>query len=149
MLNRTRVTKARICVEVDLTLKSVKGLPIVVLPTNCFWQEAKYEKPGFYCMNCCRQGHTTIVCHVGEHKRADGKPNENKFWKQKKITLKGEVLGSTGEIVEENKRKTTLVFETAPVMKLQKVALLLKALPMIMGRLGESMWRNHYWLSST
>lgn len=48
-LNHTRVTCARICVEVDLTMELMQGFPIVLSPTKCIWQEAKYEKPSYYC----------------------------------------------------------------------------------------------------
>lgn len=34
-LNHMRATSARICMEVDLTMKPVQGFPIVVLPTKC------------------------------------------------------------------------------------------------------------------
>lgn len=65
-LNRSRVTGERICVEVDLTEKATKGFPIVLSPTKCIWQEARYEKLGFYCLKCCRQGHTIVLFRVGE-----------------------------------------------------------------------------------
>ncbi|KAK2662069.1 hypothetical protein Ddye_000643 [Dipteronia dyeriana] len=45
-LNRSRATGARFCVEVDLTVEPVKGFSIVVSPTICIWQEARYEKQG-------------------------------------------------------------------------------------------------------
>lgn len=51
-LNRSRATGARICVEVDFKVESVKRFPSVVSPTKCIWQEVRYEKQGFYYMKC-------------------------------------------------------------------------------------------------
>ncbi|KAF5442885.1 hypothetical protein F2P56_035497 [Juglans regia] len=28
--------------------------------------EVRYERPGFYCTKCCRQGHTSVVCRASE-----------------------------------------------------------------------------------
>ncbi|KAK1578171.1 hypothetical protein Q3G72_028139 [Acer saccharum] len=94
-LNRTRATGARIYVEVDLTMEPVKGFPILVSQTKCIWQEARYEKPGFYCMKCHRQGHTAVVCRAGEGRKGVGKPKgETKVWQSKNKITKGEVSGS-------------------------------------------------------
>lgn len=72
-LNRTRATCAKICVKVDLTMEPMKGFPIVVSPSKCIWQETRYEKLGFYCNKCYRQGYMAIVCRVGENQKAEGK----------------------------------------------------------------------------
>ena len=79
MLNCTRASGARICVKVDLTLDLMKGFPIVLSPTQCIWQEAKYEKMGFYYSKCFRQGHTSVVCRVGKKRKDDGKQKEIKY----------------------------------------------------------------------
>ncbi|KAL5999560.1 hypothetical protein ACLOJK_037845 [Asimina triloba] len=103
-LNRTRATGARICVEVDLTVEPVKGFPIVVSPTKCIWQEARYEKPGFYCMKCHRQGHTAVVCRIGERLVFEGKPKEkSKTWQPKNMKTRREASGTkVGLETEEN-----------------------------------------------
>ncbi|KAL6012411.1 hypothetical protein ACLOJK_002898 [Asimina triloba] len=103
-LNRTRATGARICVEVDLTMEPVKDFPIVVSPTKCIWQEARYEKPGFYCMKCHRQGHTAVVCRIGERLVFEGKPKEkSKTWQPKNIKTRRETSGTkVGLETEEN-----------------------------------------------
>ncbi|TXG69366.1 hypothetical protein EZV62_004301 [Acer yangbiense] len=82
-INRTRASGARICVEVDLTMEPVKGFPLVLSPKQCIWQEVKYEKMGFFCSKCCRQGHTLAVCRVEERRRDDGEHYGNKIWKPK------------------------------------------------------------------
>lgn len=64
-INRSRAIGARICVEVDLNEEPVQGFPIVMASTK-LWQEARYERQGFYCSKCSRQGHTAIVCRTGE-----------------------------------------------------------------------------------
>ncbi|KAL5979501.1 hypothetical protein ACLOJK_019405 [Asimina triloba] len=93
-LNRSRATGARICVEIDLTVEAVKGFPIVVSPTKCIWQDARYEKQGFYCTKCYRQGHTTVVCRVGERRKEVRKPKENITWQPKKFDINGSSLGT-------------------------------------------------------
>ncbi|CAI9763515.1 unnamed protein product [Fraxinus pennsylvanica] len=68
-LNRTRATGARIYVEVDLKEEPIQGFPIV-MALKKLWQEARYERHGFYCSKCSRQGYTAIVCRAGKiHKR--------------------------------------------------------------------------------
>lgn len=79
-INRTRATGARICVEVDLLADPVQKFPIVVSPTKCIWQEAIYEKLGFYCLTCFRQGHTSVVCRVGDKRKEEGKQKEKCVW---------------------------------------------------------------------
>ncbi|KAL5999682.1 hypothetical protein ACLOJK_037967, partial [Asimina triloba] len=61
-LNRTRASGAHICVEVDLTMKPVRSFPI-----------------------CFRQGHTSVVCRVGEKRKNEGKVKDNKIWQLKGI----------------------------------------------------------------
>ncbi|KAL5974752.1 hypothetical protein ACLOJK_031423 [Asimina triloba] len=103
-LNRTRATGARICVEVDLSMETVKGFPIVVSPTTCIWQEARYEKPGFYCMKCHRQGHTTVACRIEKRLNFEKKPKEkSKTWQPKNTKTRGEASGSkVGLETEDN-----------------------------------------------
>ncbi|KAF5481437.1 hypothetical protein F2P56_002087 [Juglans regia] len=60
-LHRTRASGARMCVEIDLTDEPVQSFPIV-MANKKIWQEVRYERPGFYCTKCCRQGHTSVVC---------------------------------------------------------------------------------------
>ncbi|KAL5982265.1 hypothetical protein ACLOJK_016336 [Asimina triloba] len=83
-LNRTRASGARICVEVDLTLEPVKSFPI-----------------------CSRQGHTSIVCRVGEKRKNEGRVNDNKIWHQKGI--KEQMEGKTGTVMGENILETRAV----------------------------------------
>ncbi|KAG7970202.1 hypothetical protein I3843_07G070600 [Carya illinoinensis] len=64
-LHRTRASGARLCIEIDLTEEPMQHFPIVVVNRK-FWQEARYERPGFYCKKCYRQGHTSVVCRAGE-----------------------------------------------------------------------------------
>lgn len=91
-LNCTRAMGARICVEVNLTIVPIKGFPIVVLPKKCIWQEEWYEKPGFYSTKCYNQGHTDVVCKVGERRHSEGKPKElKKKWQPKIKQITGEV----------------------------------------------------------
>ncbi|XP_042959294.1 uncharacterized protein LOC122294521 [Carya illinoinensis] len=95
-LNHTRASGARIFVEVDLTMEPVKGFPMVVSPANCIWQEAKYERTGFYCSKCFRQGHTSVVCRVGEKRKIEGKVKGKKIWQQKGIKEPMEDKTGTG-----------------------------------------------------
>ncbi|KAK1552233.1 hypothetical protein Q3G72_012886 [Acer saccharum] len=53
------------CVEVDLQEKVVEGFPLVV-GQNQVLQHVRYEKRGLYCNKCFRQGHTAVVCRVGD-----------------------------------------------------------------------------------
>lgn len=77
-LNKTRATRARLCVEVDLKEEPIKGFPIVVSTNRTIWQEAWYEKIGFYYTKCCRQGHTKMVCRVGETQcKIGGEPSNH------------------------------------------------------------------------
>ncbi|XP_022889695.1 uncharacterized protein LOC111405160 [Olea europaea var. sylvestris] len=64
-LNRTRATGARMCVELNLMDTVVKGFPISVSSTKTIWQKVRYEKMGYYCKKCGRQGHLEAVCRVG------------------------------------------------------------------------------------
>lgn len=82
-INRARAMGARICVEVDLSTEPVKGFSIVLSPKQCIWQEAKYEKLEFFCSKCCRQGHTAVVCRMGDKRKEDGNHKEKKVWKPK------------------------------------------------------------------
>lgn len=75
-LNLTRVLGAWICVEVDLMTKLLQHFPIVLSPSKCIWQEAKYEKLGFYCQKCFHQGHTSVVCRVGARRKDEGEKKE-------------------------------------------------------------------------
>ncbi|XP_035541717.1 uncharacterized protein LOC118344704 [Juglans regia] len=68
-LNQTRATGACMCVEIDLKEDLVQGFPIVVSVNKTLWQAVKYEKLGFYCTKCCRQGHTVAVCRIGEYRK--------------------------------------------------------------------------------
>lgn len=52
MLNCMRASGACICVEVDLQEEPVKGFSISISNDEIFWQEARYEKHGYYCRNC-------------------------------------------------------------------------------------------------
>ncbi|KAI9184707.1 hypothetical protein LWI28_000187 [Acer negundo] len=89
--------RARMCVEVNLHEEVVEGFPLVV-GQNQVWQQVRYEKRGFYCNKCFRQGHTAVVCRVGEKPiRKEGlrKEREEKVWKevgQKDSLKKGEDL---------------------------------------------------------
>lgn len=66
-LKRTRAMGARMCVEVDLLDKVVKGFPIAVSPMKTISQEVRYEKTGYYCKTCGRQGYPEAVCRVGQN----------------------------------------------------------------------------------
>lgn len=55
-LDCTHTSRARICMEVNLTMDPMQGFPIVVSNTKCIWQEAKYEKPGFFVKNVLGKG---------------------------------------------------------------------------------------------
>lgn len=72
-LNHTRALCARIYVEVDLSIDLVQGFPIVLSSTKCIWQEARYEKLGFYCRKC----------RVGEKRKEEVKQKEEKIWQPK------------------------------------------------------------------
>ncbi|XP_042958005.1 uncharacterized protein LOC122293494 [Carya illinoinensis] len=89
-LYRTRATGARMCVEVDLLEEPVAGFPLVTGKTQ-IWQRVVYEKKGFYCKKCFRQGHTEMVCRTGETvnrmSRREGKKvlekeGEERVWKE-------------------------------------------------------------------
>ncbi|KAK3188863.1 hypothetical protein Dsin_028424 [Dipteronia sinensis] len=83
-LYRTKATGARMCVEVNLQDEVVKGFPLVVGQKQV-WQKVRYEKRGFYCNKCFGQGHTDVVCRVGEKPiRKEGlrKEREEKVWKE-------------------------------------------------------------------
>ncbi|KAL6012688.1 hypothetical protein ACLOJK_003177 [Asimina triloba] len=92
-LTRSRATGARICVEIDLTAEAVKGFPIVVSPTKCIWKE----------------GHTTVVCRVGERSKEVGKPKENITWQQKKFDINGTSSGTKDD--KEMEANTTSLSE--------------------------------------
>lgn len=71
MSHRTKASGAHMCVEINWTDEPMQSFPIVV-ENKKIWHEAQYERPGFYCKKCCRQGHTSVVCRAGEgplHKR--------------------------------------------------------------------------------
>lgn len=53
-LHRTRASGARMCMEIDLIDEPVQGFPIMVANKK-FWQEARYERQGFYYVKCYRQ----------------------------------------------------------------------------------------------
>lgn len=64
----------------------MQGFPIMVSTKKTIWQEVKYEKLGFYCSKCCREGHTEVVCRIGEYRRPSGREgnrNKKKVWKEK------------------------------------------------------------------
>jgi hypothetical protein len=64
-LHRSKATDAWIYVEIDLTDDPIQGFPIVVANKK-FWQEVRYKRPNLYYTKCWRQGHTSMVCRVGE-----------------------------------------------------------------------------------
>ncbi|KAF5445102.1 hypothetical protein F2P56_034180 [Juglans regia] len=133
-LYRTRATGARLCVEVDLQKDPIEGFPLVVGQKQS-WQKVIYEKRGFYCKKCCRQGHTKVVCRVGVMvKRKEGvrKEGEGLVWKEvgrKEIEVveeEGQVLRIQGQgevetpneevqgsliLSEKNKEVVTVVSE--------------------------------------
>lgn len=77
-------------------MEPVKGFPIVLSNTNCIRQEAKYEKLGFYCSKCFRQGHMSVVCRVEEKKKDEGNLKGKKIWQPKNMELveKNSVMGA-------------------------------------------------------
>lgn len=77
-----------------MTVEPVKGFPIVVSPTKCIWQEARYEKQDLYCMKCYWQGHTVVVCRVGERCKEDGKPKDKRVWQPKTSKTRCSSLGT-------------------------------------------------------
>ncbi|CAI9769655.1 unnamed protein product [Fraxinus pennsylvanica] len=96
-LNRTRASGARICVEIDLLADVVECFPITVGSTT-LWQCVQYEKLGFYCKKCRRQGHTEAVCRVGQqfHEKQKMKKVvtiglEKQEWRQKKGNVGNDV----------------------------------------------------------
>ncbi|XP_077218081.1 uncharacterized protein LOC143852544 [Tasmannia lanceolata] len=61
ILSRTNV--ARVCVEVNLLME----LPCRVwigIEGEGFWQDIHYESVPSYCLNCCKQGHSTRICKL-------------------------------------------------------------------------------------
>ncbi|CAI9778458.1 unnamed protein product [Fraxinus pennsylvanica] len=112
-LNRTRASGACICVEIDLVAYMVECFPITFGSTT-LWQRVKYEKLGFYCKKCRRQGHTEVVCRVGQqfHEKQKMKKvvtigPEKQEWRQK-IGNVGSDVGIENRHVQEGGGMTTL-----------------------------------------
>ncbi|XP_077219385.1 uncharacterized protein LOC143853483 isoform X1 [Tasmannia lanceolata] len=59
ILSRTNV--ARVCVEVTL-LTELPHRVWIGIGRGGFWQDLHYENLPSYCLNCCRQGHSTKIC---------------------------------------------------------------------------------------
>ncbi|XP_035546552.1 uncharacterized protein LOC118348611 [Juglans regia] len=88
---RTRATGARLCVAVDLRDKQIKGFP-VMFGSHQIWQLVVYEKLGFYCNKCYRQGHTEVACRMGQRasrvlvgkqsRNGEGNKDDGKIWKE-------------------------------------------------------------------
>ncbi|CAI9786686.1 unnamed protein product [Fraxinus pennsylvanica] len=64
--------------------------------STTLWQRVKYEKLGFYCKKCRRQGHTEAVCRVGQqfHEKQKMKKvvnigPEKQEWRKKKWRSSG------------------------------------------------------------
>lgn len=94
------------------------GFPLVAGNKNQVWQEVVYEKRGFYCKKCFRQGHTKAVCRVGDRGKARpivkkgqvgvGKQEDTSVWKEvgcksKPDNLEGIVIMEEGEVVVSQK----------------------------------------------
>lgn len=52
---------ARICVAVDFLVELVHDFPIRIGQNFNHWLEVQYEKPGYYCKKCYRQGNSEGV----------------------------------------------------------------------------------------
>ncbi|XP_031287891.1 uncharacterized protein LOC116146622 [Pistacia vera] len=111
-LNKTRATGARLCIEMNLKEEPIKGFPITMSANRNIWQEVRYEKPGFYCTRCCRQGHTKVVCRIGEAGRKAGEEKNNRsliqyqqVWKEKVSEERktSEKKGETGRVADRLK----------------------------------------------
>ncbi|XP_035544614.1 uncharacterized protein LOC118348003 [Juglans regia] len=111
-LHRTRASGARMCVEIDLKDEPVQRFPIV-MANKKVWQEVRYERPGFYCTKCWRQGHTAVVCRASEEAMRKGcdvsKGVGRKMWQE--IPKQKSLQGVPGDGLKEAQKEDGVVME--------------------------------------